>query len=110
MAEHFEYEEVKNAMDQTISGANETSVKIFNEGAQEIENSMGATKGAALSGSAGATAKNTWTSLTEEYQKFSNYVQDLVEQANELGKEVAETESTIQADLTSVDNKISGGA
>lgn len=107
MAEHFDYEGVKNTMDEKISGSNERAVKLFNEGAEAIEHAMGATSGAALTGSAGATAKNTWTSLTEEYQKFSNYIQDLVEQANELNKEMSETESTIQNKLTDIDTKAS---
>ena len=106
--EHFDYEGVKNVMDQKISGANEKAVQTFNDGANEIENSLGAVSGGALSGAAGATAKNTWTTLTEEYQKFSNYIQAMVDEANELGKQVAETENTITSDLTSVDNNASG--
>lgn len=108
MAEHFDYQGVKDTMDQRISGSNERSVKMFNEGAQEIEQAMGATAGAALTGAAGATAKNTWTTLTEEYQKFSNYISDLVEQADALGKQVDETETEIQTNLTNVDDKTSG--
>ena len=108
MAEHFEYEEVKSIMDQKISGANEIAVKAFNDGAKDIEMAMGATTGNALMGAAGATAKNTWTTLTEEYQKFSDYIQKMVEEANLLGKDVAETENEITNDLTQVDSQAAG--
>ena len=108
LGEHFDYEGVKNSMDARISESNKAAVNAFNEGANSIEESLGAVTGGALSGAAGATAKNTWTTLTEEYQKFSNYVQKLVEEANELGKSVAETENTITSDLTRVDSQASG--
>ena len=108
MGEHIEYEKLKSELDQKITASNERAVKLFNEGAATIEQSLGAQNGTALTGSAGATAKNTWTTLTEEYQKFSNYIQEMVDQANQINKEVSENEETIRASLENVDSQASG--
>ena len=106
--EHFDYDGVKNVMDARINESNKIAVSVFNQGANSIEESLGAVSGGALSGAAGATAKNTWTTLTEEYQKFSNYIQKMIEEANELGKSVAATETNIASDIAQVENAASG--
>lgn len=106
--EHFDYEGVKNTLMETIDECNKKALQSFQNGENAISEAMGATSGSALSGAAAATAKNTWGNLHDAYDKFGQYVVDLIDRTMQNANVISNTEESIKQEMEQIANNFQG--
>ena len=83
MPEKFDYQAVKDTMNNKINEERITATNAVNNGTEIIDRAFGLTTGQAMSGAAAASVKNKWNNLQTEVDNFVSQINTLIEEVNQ---------------------------